>query len=92
MSNVGQFFEETANMNSDVLAMDILTGIFDEAVSYVDKDGDLIKEFIARTAALLSSFIETVQISRKEGDFKDLVAFLGAIRFRYCGISKKKGI
>ena len=86
-----EFFEETMQMSSSKLAMAIMNGIMGESVEEAQKGGDLTKEIWCRAGALLDSFIETIKISRNKGNFDDLVGFLGAMRFRYCGNDTKKG-
>lgn len=83
-----EFFEDTMQMSSSTLATAIMNGIMSESVLEAKKGGDLSQELWCRSGALLDSLIETIQISRKKGNFDDLVGFLGAMRFRYCG---KKG-
>lgn len=80
-----EFFEDTMQMSPDVFSMSILKGVLDECAGVVEKTGGiLLEEYLVRSGALMSSLIETIQISRKKGNFDDLVGFLGAMRFRYC--------
>lgn len=93
MDNKGikDYISQTATLNPDDFAMDILTGVLRESSNYVGKDGDLMKEFMARTGAMLSSFIETAQHCHKTRQTDEMIGFLGAMRFRYCGQDEKTG-
>lgn len=82
---IKEYISQTATLNPDDFAMDILTGVLRESANYVGKDGDLMKEFMARTGAMLSSFIETAQNCHKTSQTDEMIGFLGAMRFRYCG-------
>lgn len=93
MDNKGikDYISQTATLNPDDFAIDILTGVLREASNYVGKDGDVMKEFMARTGAMLSSFIETAQHCHKTSQTDEMIGFLGAMRFRYCGQDEKTG-
>lgn len=93
MDNKGikAYISQTATLNPDDFAMDILTGVMRESANFVGKDGDLMKEFMARTGAMLSQFIETAQHCHKTSQTDEIVGFLGAMRFRYCGQDEKTG-
>ena len=85
------YIKGSLKLNPDAFAMDILTGVLRESANYVGKDGDLMKEFMARTGAMLSQFIETAQHCHKTSQTDEIVGFLGAMRFRYCGQDEKTG-
>lgn len=93
MDNKGikEYISQTATLNPDDFAMDILTGVLRESANFVGKDGDLMKEFMVRTGAMLSSFIETAQNCHKTSQTDEMIGFLGAMRFRYCGQDEKTG-
>ena len=85
------YISQTSTLNPDDFAMDILTGVLRESSIFVGKDGDLMKEFMARTGAMLSSFIETAQHCYKTSQTDEMIGFLGAMMFRYCGQDEKTG-
>jgi len=88
---IKDYIQDSLKLNPDAFAMDILTGVLRESANYVGKDGDLMKEFMARTGAMLSSFIETAQHCHKTRQTDEMIGFLGAMRFRYCGQDEKTG-
>lgn len=85
------FVKGTIKMDHTVLATEVMDGILADSVEASHESGYLLRELWCRCAALIDSFIETVQISEEKGDFHEINTFLAALRFRYCENKEKKG-
>lgn len=84
MSYLGNYIKETLDIAPDKFAIDVARGILGEARANVSDDAtELLTEIVARTAGMLSPFIDCAQKVCKNGNTYELEGMLGAIRFRF---------